>query len=470
MVLIDIVISLLLVLLAFVLMKATCRITRLRQPTFLGFAFLSFIVMQYIPSLIFLADEALVQSRRFFWACTLALVMMALGGAFINLILRFRPERIGEFYRVAVNTAPTRRTRSFVYVYGIVCALIFVMYLIEVPAYPLFLLLTGRIGTAEANALRNIVLGPDMGSSLWYLYGVSRSALMPWLFVLVFSIWPYFVKSERFLMASFMIMVLVYNSWSGAKTPTAMIFALSALVMLMRTNKNIGRRKVPGFSRRVSHQRERLLALFMLLLAVSYPVFIFRFKSFGQDRSLLDILYTGVLRRVAYIPAFTSYLQFEYFPAVFNFTYLRDIPMFAALIGAEPINLSILTSLTAYGTDSYAPPTTVGNFYAQAGFLMVILGFFLVGVMCQAMQVWVIRWVPKGPFSLAIMSVLCYGGFRISMSDFYSVFLSETIVPTLLVVGLWTFYRRLQEDTLGGRRSVKTEAVKARPLIQTAME
>jgi hypothetical protein len=180
----------------------------------------------------------------------------------------------------------------------------------------------------------------------------------------------------------------------------------------------------------------------LALLVVSYPVFIFSRKAFGQTHSVLEVLYEGVFKRIFFKPAMLSYYQFEMFPTHYPFTGFRDISKIAQLFGMEYVDLSTLTALYSTGTDlANLPPAAFGNFYAQGGWPMLVLGALIVGFVLQAMQIWFVRFSPRNSFALGLLAVLLWCGFRVSMTGFHNIFLSEGIVPTLIFITVWRLWR-----------------------------
>jgi len=426
-------------------MDRVCRISKVIQPTILGIAYLSFILMHYIPSLFFLADSSMTESANYLWACTLALLTMSVGGAYVNLITQFKSKYISIYYRKLVKTIPTKKDIVFVFAFGILCGLISIIYITDVSVYPLYLLLAGKVSTLTVNAMRREVQGSNMGSSFWYIYGIARVFLMPLLFTLIIALWS---KFKGFCQKSFalllLITVFIYNSWSAAKTPIAMLFLNASIAELIYLSNS----KIIKFKNTIILNRKTVKILIGIALSffvmVSYPIFIFKFKDFGADKDVLHIFYEGVLKRIMFKPAFLAYFQFEMFPDLFEFTYFSDIQKLASLFDIEYVDLSSLTAETAFDADSNAPPAAVGNFYAQAGWTMVVVGFFLIGFLLQGIQVWVIQYAPKSPITVAILAILCYGSFRLSMASFHTVFLSEAIIPSIIFIVLWKLYRRLK--------------------------
>lgn len=440
----QLVLSAVLVAAAFLIMARVCGVHRIGQPTMLGVGFLCFFAMHYVPSLFFLADPAMTHAWPLFWACTLSLFMMALGGAYANSVTFFERGEIRRYLDVAANTPPTRRDLLLVLAWGGLCLLLFTTYVREVRVYPLYALLAGSVSSEAVNKMRRDVVGPEMGSSLWYVYGLARAFIMPFLFCLVFVTFRY-VRSVpiRVLCVGFVLMVFIFNSWSAAKTPIAMLFVLGFVLSLM-----LGSRALIVMRRHAGRLRPKRWRRWIAVggcvgLAAAYPIFIFKFKAFGVDKEVFDILVQGVLTRILFKPAYLAHYAFALFPAQFDFTYFADIQKLAAVFGLEYFDLSTLIAEEQGHPDSNASPPAVGTFYAELGWPLVIGGFFVVGVVVQFLQIWLIRNVPRGPIVLAANAMLCYGAFRLSMTSLHTVLLTEAIIPCLMALMGWRLVRRM---------------------------
>jgi len=439
---VSILAAILLIGLAWVALIPVCAIQRLSQPTILGTAFLIALAAHFFPACVFLFDPTMPQAHAFFWATTLSLVLLPVGGAVANLVFRFVRAELKSFYPTALSTPPLLRDRLLILCFALFLFGVLGMYVSEVKSYPFGLLLRGDVDTAVLNSLRHEAIGPEMGSHFWYLYGLTRSSFMPMLFALILSGWAYFRGGlERSIAVLSLIAALVFNSWSGAKTPVAMLFLLGLFVMVMRGHAA----RISNDSRPARRPRplRRLATLVVLaMLVVAYPVFVFSRKSFGQTHSVLEVLYEGVFKRIFFKPALLSYYQFEMFPTHYPFTHFRDISKIAQLFNMEYLDLSTLTALYSTGTDmANLPPAAFGNFYAQGGWTMLVIGALVVGFVLQAMQIWFVRFSPRNVFALGLLAVLLWCGFRVSMTGFHNIFLSEGIVPTLFFITVWRLWR-----------------------------
>lgn len=377
---------------------------------------------------------------------------MAFGATLVTKLNRLRAAEVDEFYRRAASVHPNLSDRNFLFAYGGVCLVIFGCYVFMVPDWPLLGLLTGSSSTAEVNAARRDVLGPTMGTPLWYVFGVTRATLIPILAGLVVAMYPHLrTQRDRIYLVVLGVAALAYNSWSGAKTPVSVLFVMALLVMLLtygvdsfwgRTRTMTARfrsLKQTGSPPRLSSRgTPRKIMALTAIIVVAYPVAIFSQKSFGQDRPLTDIIATGVVDRIMRTPAFLSYYQFEIFPEERPHTEFRDVRMLTIVTGQEYVDLSRVTGMMARGTaKTNAPPAMLGNFYAQGGIGGMVTGSLLVGAILVFLQGWVVRRIPPNPVSVAVCGFLSWAAFRLSMTAAHSVLMSEGIVVALLVLLAW---------------------------------
>lgn len=423
----------------------------IRRPTLVGVAFLGIVLTHWMPSVYFLNDPALPQALRFHLACSLALVSLAVGAALANMVSRLTPSEVGSAYDESISSIPTASDRRLVFVLGTFCTLLFLIYLTEVPQWPFFQLVTGGSPTAELNALRRVVLGPEMGSSLWYLYGMARSTFMPILLILAFLIYPHATRRmHRVILVLFVVVALAFNSWSAAKTPVVLLFVVLAIGALIQHPPKLARKRTRRELRR--RRRLRLVAISCLAVIVVYPLFVFSLKAFGAGRPFLEVFYDGIVERIFETPAFLSYSQFELFPNSVPHTQFNDIRLWAVLMDRPYVDLSDITArMIRNNPESNAPPASIGNFYAQGGFAIVAIGFLVVGALLQSLQVWVVRRMPRSLLSVGFIAFMCWTSFRLSMTSFHSVILGEGALVALVLASLWRASRKGTSQTRQAR-------------------
>lgn len=428
------------VLFSLLLIARVCPLPRLAYPSFLGIATVSFVAFHFLPTLVLTATTPeRVEVFTYMWAVALTLLMMAVGGIAAAFLFKFHERHIREYYHQLVDAVPSVPEKRFWLGFGVVMAGIFILYLSEVRSYPLYWLLSGKVSNLVANELRRESMGPSMASPFWYLFSVGRAYLFPLLFVMSLAMRSHLrTGSTKALSIAFVGLVLIYNSWSGAKTPIAILFLMALFLFFLRTNR-MSTRAMQYKATFRRHRRKIILGtVISFIVMLGYPVFIFKFKSYGMDRSVFEILVGGVLGRIFYTPVNVASLQWVMFPNLYEFTYFRDIYKLSLVMGWEYFDLSHEVARFIGGREgSDSPPSCIGNFYVQAGWPMVVIGGFTIGFSLQAAQAWLARHAPKGPVTLAVVVYLCYAGFRLSMTSFHGVVMSEGLIPSFLIILIW---------------------------------
>ena len=393
--------------------------------------FFALLITHYLSSVFFLgADTEFAQAREFHLAVTLTMAAMTVGAVLANGVVRLRRGEISGFYREASAASPTRRDIRAVIGLGAVCLLVFGAFATGANSYPLRELLAGA-DTSQVNELRSMALGEE-SRPFWLLFGTFRVSVMPLLFICALLVWKHARGMvTRLALGCSMTVVLVYQSWTSAKTPVAMLAAFVAIALLIRRpergNRSCGR---------------TIVGLVLLgSIVVGYPFWIFSMKQFGQSNTAETVVVDGIVNRIARTPAELSYTQFEIFPEQLPYTEFRDISLLSRVLDREYVNLSRTTARLAHGTVSNAPPASPGNLYAQGGWWVLGIGSMLMGAVLHIVQVWAVRRLPASPLSIGLMVLLCWGAFRLSMTSFHSFLMTEAVVPFFAVAVMWMAYR-----------------------------
>jgi hypothetical protein len=454
------------VLLSYVLMVWQFDALKVFEPRLvMGFYYVH-IAAHLAPSIYFLFDPTKPASYRYFWACVLTSLLIPLGGLLGRLILPVSERMVTRYFRAPVDVSPgvIRTGRWFVVGMAVLGLILLVTYIRKAPHYPLKEMIIAQVASEELAVMRRQSMGQDIG----YLYTVGRAFFMPFLFVATLAMWRYEPhRMMKLLYLGVFLMVMVYNSYSSAKTPVVVLFVMGFCLFFQR-------RIIPAETRRseaAGKPRRRRAASFVALamtviIAVGYPLFIWQYKPLGQNHPIWEVLVTGVLHRIVLRPAINSYNAYEVFPHVRDYTYFGDVQKLAAVTGAQSVNLSQLIAaykegqavkIVVKGTQSTnSPPTSVGTFYAQGGWLVLVLGMLLAAMMLQVFQNIFVASHLKTPIHQAMFGVLMYSaGLRLNMSEFHSVLLSEAFVPITLFLTIYTIVWRTRILPVPAPRAVK---------------
>ena len=428
----NFVFTLIIVCFSFLSIKRSC-FSSILTPTIVSMAFISILFMHYFPSVYFLYhSDDYFRGVDYHWACALSLVMLSMGALCVTIFSGIRSESILDRYVESNEAFLTKADKYFYLALGMLCTFVFVVYVARVPFFPLKAFLMGGVSTQEAMEMRIQSLSAD--DPLFFLYGMARSFLMPILFLFTIAAWSNFRFSMRILGGCFIFICLLYNAWTGAKTPVAMLFLMAFFLLLIKRQN------------RISSTMSKLFSIFLpvvfIAIALFYPLLIYKHKVAWVDQDIFSTLVGAVFNRIFFTPAYLTYMQFELVPDYIDFTYFADIQKFATLMGWEPVNLSRISAYEISGVDSNAPPCSIGTFYAQGGWPVLLIGFFLVGVLLQMLQLFFIRVKTVSKFHNALIVILCFGAFRLAMTSFHTIFFIESIIPTIMIIFCLTVVTR----------------------------
>ena len=422
---------------SWLIMAKEFQLLRWSFPTALGVYYIGHLSMQFIPALFLLQDPQLPASSKYLWACVLTAILIPVSGIigsflYNNSAVSADQVRWSRFN----NMSEARAAKQFVVILGIVASLILVSFIRHSSSAPVLHLFQQTHETRELNQLRRYVLDESIPGAYQYLYGFTQVCLMPFLFLVAFTLWRH-LRSVRFrvFLLYCMGVAMVYNSYASRKTPIAMMFVLAFIAYWINRDPSSVRGHRPLQFRRV------FVLTFTLLCAVGYPILVFKFKAFGESKTVWEILVHGVLTRIFTKPAFNTYMAFEVFPDREAFTAMMDINKLATLFGKEFVPLSHVIAFYK-GQEWFvnAPPASVGNFYALAGWLGVVVGTILATVILKAFQGALASCQRWTVMHTVIYTFLLYGAFRINFANFHTVFMTEVFVP---ICFFWMFWNAL---------------------------
>lgn len=388
------------------------------------------ITMQFIPAVFFcFYPEKYAVAPLYLLACSIAALGIPLG-SLLSCWLMQRP--IHNVFEVSDDIDIIRRSKHFTLGWAIFGAAIIISFLIQAPPSPLYALIAKQDGFLNIQMNREIIL--NMG----YIYGLARVFILPILALFLLLQW----KNTHSYLGKFLIITLItfiglYAAYPSSKTPVAMLLLL--IIMLGFTyNQN----SLNSFQAIRSK-----LPLFILLSAaiLLYPIFIFSMKAFGQANDIFTVIIDGVLSRIFYNPAANAYFAFQIIPDIFPFTHFRDIGKLTQLMNWEPYPLAQRIALSRHYFLSQSPPPSIGGFYAQWGWPLVIAGPIIAAAIFKSVETLVLSVKKLSPIELALYTLLLYGAFRFSWARFHNILLTECIIPVLVVWTLWQFYKHIPQ-------------------------
>ena len=422
---------------AFLILKYGVGDARLKGGGVVTMTFLCMSLLNLPGSLTLLFTPDKYKAIPFWWANILCILFIVLGALFVSIVTKQRKNEFKNFIFDCRYSTPSLRERRFIVGFGLVCIGVFFLYLTQVRSWPFLHLFKGTDHYTLLQ-MRISSFGPKMNSPFWYIFGIFRTFFMPLMFLLIILFWKNFKTSQKVISLVVLAVIFLYQSWSSAKTPIAMLFLLLLFAFLMNTSAFLSLKK-RLFKDKV---KRTLVILAILFVALGYPTLVYSLKTFGQNQSLYYVLVEGVFHRIFYVPIEGSYLAFTIFPERVDFTHFRDISKLATVMGWEPINLSELVAILVYGFAFNSPPSTIGNFWAQGGWTVVVLGSFVAGITLQGIQVSLIRMIRRDTVGLALILYLYYSAYRLCMTSFHGMLMSEGVLLVLLFAVVWKFLFR----------------------------
>ena len=245
--------------------------------------------------------------------------------------------------------------------------LVFLLYLMRVKTIPLLELIRNPGDYVRSMALRQeayLLLKVTFIEK--YLFLWERSIIMP--IIIFVSLLLYLINRQKKFLIIFLVFLfigLLFNSLTLEKSPTAAII-LSLMALYYLRKKQIGVRFL-------------FLSLFFIFLI---PVLILYFQHLGHY-NIYKLVYITILGRVFITPTEVLYHHFEIFPQIHDFLGGRSTHLFSWLYNDGTFPLANYVARVWW----QSPKTTfvanvifIGNFWADFGFLGVIISSVFVGL------------------------------------------------------------------------------------------
>lgn len=248
-----------------------------------------------------------------------------------------------------------------------ICVLIFLLYLLRTRVLPLFELIKNPGAYLKLQFMREEALKLLPVTFIEkYLFHWLRSLFLP--FGIVASLFLCLIYHKRrylILFILFFVFGIFINTLTLEKSPTAAIF-FALMTLLYLRQKKIKLKFI-------------LLTIVIVLFA---PILIMYFLHFGRE-NIFKVLYTSLLNRIFITPSETLFQYFKIFPEIHNFLYGRATQLFSWLhtVGQFPLaNYVAKTWWKNPKTTGSANVTFIGDFWADFGWIGVLLSIFIVGI------------------------------------------------------------------------------------------
>ena len=399
------------------LMQKAVGAFNLRALSLPGIWYLVYLAIILIPSFFVYAEHVDPYRLRYLFAVESALLTVPLGIILMNQLFKFHTRETVAFYRSSLQ--PGRSDLSvltFVLFLGLAWALTS-LYVREVKEIPLFYMIAHPGESAMLVQLREESL-KLLDSPLRYAYSVLRSTLYPFLILLAFG--RYLQTKQKtwgWLFVASLLSGAMFAGFTIAKFPVAALFAMLCACYYLYKGGRVGAKFV--------------ISLVVLFLA--FPFFVILREYAGEVNPFI-----GMGRRIFHVPASVLYYYFEVFPDVVPCQYGATIEKLAWILGRRPFESTYF--ITSYSlpyamASGTAPAAFLGNMNADFGMAGCLVGGFLVGVIMQAAQIYIVR-RGKSPMNVAIYSFLLFTFTLLNFTAFPVVLLSDGAMLVLLLA--WT--------------------------------
>ncbi len=341
--------------------------------------YFAYVATIFIPSFFTFYEKIGPYRFNYIYAMASPLITVPAGISLANVLWKYNPQEIKQFYLRAIEDRPKSFIRilnySFLLFIGIV---LFFSWCIEQRGKPIPVIYAL---THPQNPYQDLAMLRDyslklLDSPFRYLYHTTRDFLLP-LLMLVALCNYYYSRSRGWLF--FLIVSSCFGFFFAtaniAKGPT---FNIALLLLL---NFYIIRRgKLPSW-----------MVIIGIALALIFPVFIYMIGNISWDG--FTSAFSRIMERIFVAPAAIGYYCFEIVPERLPFQWGRSIGAIVKLLGLEVENYNSFVTWYIMGVDSTTSMSGVFviELFGDFAFPGVILGGILVGIAMQWVHVSIIR-------------------------------------------------------------------------------
>ncbi len=417
------------------IMQRTVGVFQLRRMTMPGFWYLTYLAMIFTPSwFVFLNDPGAARYRYLF-ATHSVLLTVPLGILFVNMSLRFAIKEVNYWYEAPIQGRGDSIHLFAIYLLGYLTAAgIALLYVRDVQTIPLFHLIRNP-GDYETLIVLREESFKLLDSPLLYVYYLLQVLGFP--FLIMLALGYYLVSRRRTWLALFLLSLasgILYAAFSIANIPVVEIVVLIFLLCYLYRSGLISKKAV----------------ILGIVLVLVFPVAVLLNASAGSDVDV-GVALAALGRRLFYAPAEVLYWYFDLFPGAVGYLYGRSIGMLSRVMGWQHFDTANYVGLYGLGSrieSVHANAACIGNFNADFGMVGVLLGGILVGILMQAVQVYLLR-RPKTVVNLSVYAYLMFAFGQLHSTALPVVLASNGVILVLLLPAIiHTAVRILRTSTV----------------------
>jgi len=440
-----------LLLLSFIMMNKFYRIKYFLSNGFsvISIMYASHLVMQLGSSVYFYLRNADLHSQKYFLACSLTSVLIPLGGIFGSLFIPHTESREEKYIYLPIDSrlSTKRLCLRYYFIFIMFCLALLIVFILKVESIPIEMLIKG-IGKTDPS---QVALARRSAKTLGRLFGMGSVFFMPLLFTMSFIGLTYFKTKTIKLLCLFGVLIsFIYNAIPGAKTPVTMMFFLGTLVLIQQRNQEITIKSMFATFRSMKRFKRYtyIFLILMIILTILYPVYVFTMLP-ASDLGI-GYLIKRITLRMVYLPAKSSYTAFTTYGDSREFTYFRDIYLLSDILGRDYEDISkIIAVEQGMGEFTNSPPAAIGNFYAQGGWTVVVIGVLFAAAIFRLFEAYFRRNRDKNLVTFSLYTMLIYGAFRFSWANYHTILATEVIIPMVLMLIIWNPF----ENKLKGNKT-----------------
>jgi oligosaccharide repeat unit polymerase len=420
------------------LVRKTTQPFNFKRLTIMGFWYLTYMAMIFLPAFFVFADQEGPYRSRYLFAVHSVPITVPVGWLLANWFCHFHEhENERYFLRDVVHTGQRIRTKSAYWILLIPSLILMILYVRSVGTIPLFFLLTHPGDYMQVALLREDSF-KLLDSPYTYAFALVRSVMFPLLVMVSFGFYLQ-TRSKRWrnLFIGTLAAAVFYCSLSVAKSPVAAIIAMMGFFYYYYRSGRIGKQALTVF----------------LAALVLFPVAVISFAYSGVPTK--GVFY-GIGVRLFYVPSEVVYYYFEVFPHWHGFLYGRSIDKFARLMGMAPFDTANYVGVYAFpsGLQSIsANAAFIGDLYADFGMPGVLVGGIVAGFVMQCFHIYAIR-REKTIVAIALYSFLTFTFWFLNSSSLPIILASNGAILALVIT--WWFDKqispingRLEPDSSG---------------------
>lgn len=407
-----------------IFMHYTNRIFNLNSISIASVWYFAYVVIIFIPS--FWTFYARTGHYRFNYIYTMTspLVTIPFGILLVNGFLKYKPEEIQQYHSAAIQDRPRSFIRivnyTFLFIIGFA---LFCSWCIEQKGNPIPLLfvLTHPADTKELLMLREYSF-KLLDSPIRYLYHLTRDFLFPLLMLVAFS--NYYCSRSRIWFFFFVVSSIFGLFYAGANIAKSPVFSVVLLMLLnlfiLKGAKLFWWQVMIG-----------------IVLCLFFPLFVLMSNRGGLYWDNFQPAFQLLMERIFLAPSSIVYYGYEIVPERYPFQMGRCMGAIARLLRLAPTDIGEYTAWYIMG-DGYGTTSVSGAFVTELwgdfGYVGVIMGGILVGILMQWLHVSIIRG-PKTIMAIATYVLFIY---------FFSTLTYLQIASALILSGaplLWILYK-----------------------------